>query len=80
MSYLLTKMAEGYLARSVANPVATAFGRTKDEAGNNLVDAIRAYVRLYPDRAESVLQPTPTKELVLDDRDERRLMPCQERR
>ena len=72
MSYSLTKMTEGYLARCVANPVATAFGRTKEEAGDNLVDAIRTYVRLYPDRAESVLQPTPTKELVLDDNDERR--------
>ena len=67
VSYSLTRMAEGYLARCVENPVATAFGKTDDEAGDNLVDAIRTYVRLYPDRAATVLQPTPTKELVLDD-------------
>lgn len=69
ITYTLTKMSEGYLARSVANPVATALGRTKDEAGDNLVEAIRTYARLFPDRADSVLQPTPKKELVLDDHD-----------
>ena len=69
MGYSLTKMAGGYLARCVTNPVATAFGKTKDEAGDNLVDAIRTYVQIYPDRAESVLQHVLTKELVLNDRD-----------
>ena len=67
VTYKLTRMTEGYLARCVANPVATAFGKTEDEAGDNLVDAIRTYVRLYPDRADTVLQTVPTKELVLDD-------------
>lgn len=69
ITYTLTEMSEGYLARSVANPVATAHGMTKDEAGDNLVEAIRTYARLFPDRADSVLQPTPKKELVLDDPD-----------
>lgn len=67
VSYTLTKLAEGYIARSVTNPVANAYGKTEDEAGENLVDAIRTYVRLYPDRAKDVTRSPLTKELVLDD-------------
>ena len=67
--YTLTELAGGYLARCVTNPVATAYGETEDEAGDNLVDAIRTYVRLYPDRAKEVTQSPLTKELVLDDAD-----------
>ena len=72
VSYMLTKLAEGYIARCVTNPVAAAYGETEDEAGENLVDAIRTYVRLYPDRAKSVIQSPLTRDLVLDDADELR--------
>ena len=67
ITYTLTELAEGYIARCVTNNFATAYGRTKDEAGENLVDAIRTYIRLYPDRADDMLKPPPTKDLVLDD-------------
>ena len=67
ITYTLTELTEGYIARSVTNNYAAAYGKTKDEAGENLVDAIRTYIRLYPDQANDVLQSPPTKELVLDD-------------
>lgn len=67
ITYTLTELAEGYIARCVTNNFATAYGRTKDEAGENLVDAIQMYIRLYPDQADYMLRPPPTKELVLDD-------------
>ena len=67
ITYTLTELTEGYIARCVTNSFATAYGKTKDEAGENLVDAIRTYIRLYPDQADDVLRSLPTKELVLDD-------------
>lgn len=67
ITYTLTELSEGYIARCVTNNFATAYGKTKDEAGENLVDAIQTYIRLYPDRADDMLQSPPTKELVLDD-------------
>lgn len=67
ITYALTELTEGYIARCVTNNYAAAYGKTKDEAGENLVDAIRTYIRLYPDQANDVLQSPPTKELVLDD-------------
>ena len=67
ITYTLTELSEGYIARCVTNNFAAAYGKTKDEAGENLVDAIQTYIRLYPDRADAILKSPPTKELVLDD-------------
>ena len=67
ITYTLTELTEGYLARCVTSNFVAAYGKTKEEAGENLVDAIRMYVQLYPDRAGAVLKSLPTKELVMDD-------------
>ena len=67
VSYTLTKFTDGYLARCVINPVATAYGKTEEEAGENLVDAIKTYVKLYPEKADAVLKGPLTRELVLDE-------------
>ena len=42
--YDLESVQEGFIARCAANPMATAFGKTKDEAGDNLVAAIQEYL------------------------------------
>lgn len=67
IAYTLTRLTRGYIARCAANPVATAYGETEDEAGENLMDAIRTYARLYPDRAGNVVRSLPTKSILLDD-------------
>lgn len=50
ITYTLKQVKGGYMARCTATPMATAFGRTEDEAGDKLVDAISGYIKEYPDR------------------------------
>ena len=60
--YVLIPVTEGFMARHAACQMATAFGRTADEARCNLGLAITEYVREFPDRRDSVLN---VRELVV---------------
>lgn len=66
ITYDLDKVTDGYMARYTSNPMATAFGKTKDEAGDNLAKAIRGYLKLYPDKADKLLTVL-TKEVQVAD-------------
>ena len=63
--YTVIRVKEGYLAQCAANPIATAFGQTVDEAGNNLAKALLEYVKLYPDKENDIFNATPTNEVVV---------------
>ena len=55
ITYDLTKVEGGFMARCTATPMATAFGKTEDEAGDHLVEAISGYIKEYPDRRDKLL-------------------------
>ena len=52
ISYTLEQVQEGFVSRCIANKKATAFGKTKEQAGNNLVKAIQEYLTIYPEKDE----------------------------
>ena len=62
VSYSVKKMQEGYIVQCTTNPVATAYGKTVDEATDNLVRSLREYLSIYPDKIEMMFAP-PTKEV-----------------
>ena len=53
--YNLTPVKGGYMARCMTAPMATAFGKTEDEAGDRLIDAISGYIKEYPERRDQLL-------------------------
>ena len=55
ISYVLEPVEDGFMARNTSCKTATAFGKTKKEAGDNLILAIRDYLNRYPDKARDVL-------------------------
>lgn len=55
ITYDLKPVEGGFMARCTATPMATAFGRTADEAGDNLVEAISGYIKEYPERRDDLL-------------------------
>lgn len=55
ITYDLKEVKGGYMARCTATPMATAFGKTKDEAGDRLIDAISGYIKEYPERRDKLL-------------------------
>ena len=55
ITYILKPVKGGYVARCTATPMATAFGRTEDEAGDNLIDAIAGYIGEYPERRNELI-------------------------
>ena len=72
--YDLEPVTEGFVARCTSNPMATAFGKTKDEAGDNLVTAIQEYLKLYPEKTSKILVTVPIREVEVGNcqiRDER---------
>ena len=54
---------EGFVARCDMNPMATSFGKTVEEAGDNLVAAILEYLRMYPNKVDLVATPKREVEL-----------------
>ena len=66
LTYDLDKVTDGYMARCTSNPMATAFGRTEDEAADNLVKAVSGYIKLYPDKAGKLLTVS-TREVQVAD-------------
>lgn len=61
--YDLEPVTEGFVARCASNPMATAFGKSENEARDNLVLAIQEYLDIYPDRASKVLVAVPSIEM-----------------
>ena len=59
LTYDLEEVSEGYIARCTANAMATAFGKTKEEARDRLGEAVRGYIALYPRRPTNYLQSRP---------------------
>lgn len=55
MSYMLEPVEEGFMARTSSCKMATAFGKTEKEAGDNLVLAIMNYLNIYPNRTCDIL-------------------------
>ena len=55
ISYTLKPVKDGFMARCTATPMATAFGKREDEAGDNLVEAISGYIEEYPERRNALL-------------------------
>lgn len=66
ITYDLDKVTDGYMARYTSNPMATAFGKTEDEAADNLVEAINGYLELYPDKIDKLLTVS-TREVQVAD-------------
>ena len=66
ITYSLKEVTNGYVARCVTNPMATAFGKTEDEAGDRLADAVREYVKRWPDKRDELLD-TPAREVQVAD-------------
>ncbi len=58
--YNLTEVSDGYVARCSTNDKVTAFGKTEDEAGNNLVSTVQEYLHLFPNEEEEIFN-TPIK-------------------
>ena len=64
VTYTLDKVTEGFVSRCSTNDKVTAFGTTKDEAGNNLVRSIQEYLAIYPEKHDEIFN-TPMKEIQL---------------
>ena len=60
ITYNLTEVKDGFVARCTTNDKVTAIGKTKDEAGNKLVNTIQEYLRVFPDKENEIFN-TPTK-------------------
>ena len=59
--YKLVKVKEGFVSRCITNEKVTAFGTTKEKAGDNLIKSIQEYLEIYPDRQAEIFN-TPMKE------------------
>ncbi len=64
VTYTLDKVEEGYVSRCSTNDKVTAFGTTEEEAGNNLIQSIREYLEIYPEKRDEIFN-TPMKEMQL---------------
>lgn len=64
--YDTDQVADGYIAYCTANPTATAFGKTEEEAADNLVEAIDEYLKLYPEKVNKLLTVSTRKLQVAD--------------
>ena len=69
INYTLEKVEEGFVSRCSTNPKVTSFGATEEEAGDNLIVAIREYLDLYPDKQKEIFN-TPTKEFTVSGNDQ----------
>ena len=58
IQYTSKEVTDGYMVRCTANPMATAFGRTVDEAADNLVKAVNEYLELFPEKAGELMAST----------------------
>ena len=54
VSYELVKVKEGYVSRCISNHSVASFGKTEEEAGTNLILAIREYLNIYPDKHDKI--------------------------
>ena len=53
--YTLEKVEEGWVSRgSHPNEKATSFGTTKEDAGNNLLQAMQEYLQVYPEKIDEM--------------------------
>ena len=66
LAYDLEKVSEGYIARCTANAMATAFGKTKEEARDRLGEAVSGYIALYPEKANQLLTVSTIEVQVAD--------------
>ena len=64
VTYTLNKVQEGFISRCVTNDKVTAFGTTKEEAGDNLIQSIQEYLEIYPEKRDEIFN-TPMKEMQL---------------
>ena len=62
VNYTLNKVEEGFVSRCATNDKVTAFGTTEEEAGDNLIQSIREYLEIYPEKYDEILN-TPMKEI-----------------
>ena len=58
IEYKLQPVEEGFVAQCTVNPMVTVFGKTPTDARNNLVQSILAYIKMYPDKRDHILNPT----------------------
>ena len=54
VNYTLNKVQEGFVSRCATNDKVTAFGTTKEEAGDNLIQSIREYLEIYPEKYDEI--------------------------
>ena len=66
ISYTLQPVDDGFMARHVSCDTATAFGKTEEDAGNNLISAIHEYLEIYPENAGQIFS-TQFKEINTND-------------
>ncbi len=64
ITYDLKKVKEGYVARCMVSDKVTAFGSTKEEAGDNLVKSVKDYLKIFPEKEDEIFN-TPIKEVIL---------------
>ena len=62
ISYTEHEVDEGIMVRCAANPKVTAFGKTRETAVDNLVNAITEYLAIYPEQEDQIFN-TPIKEI-----------------
>ena len=60
IGYTLEKVTEGFVSRCATNQKVTSFGKTEEEAGNNLVKSIQEYLELFPEKRDEIFN-APTK-------------------
>lgn len=64
ITYTLDEVTEGFVSRCTTNDKVTAFGTTKEEAGNNLIQSIQEYLEIYPEKHNEFVN-IPMKEMQL---------------
>ncbi len=65
VTYTLKEVKEGFVSRCSINPKATAFGKTREEAGDNLIRSIQEYLEVYPEKRSEFVD-IPMKEIWLN--------------
>lgn len=66
LTYDVETVSEGYIARCTSNAMATAFGKTEEEAGDRLAEAVSGYIEMYPEKTAKLLTVS-TREVQIAD-------------
>ena len=64
VTYTLDTVQEGFVSRCATNDKVTAFGTTKEKAGDNLIQSIKEYLKIYPEKQAEIFNIS-MKELTL---------------